>query len=48
MNRLPVTMGQTPALVAPMMMLQVGNKRAAVGMSPAASSYSGGKTWKLY
>lgn len=42
-----VTRGQTPALVASiMMMFLMGNKRAAVGMSSAASSYNGGETWK--
>ena len=48
MHRHLVTMGQTAALVASMMMLFVGNKRAAVGMSSAASSYNGGETWKPY
>jgi hypothetical protein len=49
MHRHLVTIGQTPAFVASMMMmLLVGNKRAAVWMSPAASSYNGGETWKPY
>jgi hypothetical protein len=46
MHRHLFTMGQTPAFVASMMMmLLVGNKRAAVWMRPAASSYNGGETW---
>ena len=49
MHRHLVTLGQTPAFVATiMMMFLMGNKRAAIGMSSAASSYNGGKTWKLY
>ena len=43
-----VIIGQTAVFFALMMMLLVGNKRAAVWMSSAASSYNGGKTWKLY
>jgi hypothetical protein len=38
MHRHLVTIGQTTAFVASMMMLLVGNKRAAVWMSPAAFS----------
>jgi hypothetical protein len=48
MHRHLVTIGQTPAFVASMMILLVGNKRAAVWMSSAASSYNGGEKWKPY
>jgi|GEM_PF-1653211 hypothetical protein len=49
MHRHLVTIGQTPAFVeSMMMMLLVGNKRPAVWMSPAASSYNGGETWQPY
>jgi len=49
MHRPVVTIGQTPAFVASMMMLLlVGNKRAAVSMSQAVSSYNGGETWESY
>jgi len=48
MHRHLVTIGQTAAFFALMMMSLVVNKRAAVGMSSAASSYNGGETWKPY
>jgi hypothetical protein len=49
MHRHLVTLGQTPAFVASMMMMfLMGNKRAAVEMNSAASSYNGGETWKPY
>jgi hypothetical protein len=49
MPKYVVTIGQTAVLVAFMMrLLLVVNKRAAGWMSSAASSYNGGKTWKLY
>jgi hypothetical protein len=38
MHRHLVTIGQTTPFVASMMMLLMGNKRAAVWMSPAAFS----------
>jgi hypothetical protein len=48
MHRHVVTIGQTAAVFGLMMKLLVGNKRAAVWMSSAASSYNGGETWKPY
>ena len=49
MHRHLVTIGQTPAFVASMMMMfLMGNKRAAGWMISAASSYNGGETWKPY
>jgi len=44
MHRHVVTIGQTAAFLALMMMLLVENKRAAGCMSRAAPSYNGGET----